>query len=95
MGHKRAAEASALASNGKESSVAEPKPKARKTNPPKGKDSMSAKSTAATASQSSENPDIFKSYDMKALGIPLEARPQPDKQHGYTVTADNGSASLL
>ena len=44
-----------------------------------------------------ENPDMFKTYDMKALQIPMEARPQKDRihggSHGYTLKATNGAVS--
>ena len=41
-------------------------------------------------------PVLFQGYNLKELGVPAEAFPQPDKpnqgKHSYTVVSANGAA---
>ena len=89
LGFKRAREEStAGAPNGAGEGAKATEPKAKK--PKNGKEQKREKTEELTIAG-----DKFKTYDLKALQVPLEAYPQTTKKHlglhGYTLTAANGA----
>ena len=50
-------------------------------------------------SQRSQGDGVFQSYDLRAMGVPMEAWPQANKpnlgRHGYTVVSAKGAVPRL